>query len=298
MLIHRFSGDSGTMAGMTKKERIIMNRISRRSFVKLGALSALSTVSGARGSSAPKGEEKIILGMASYTLRAFPREQALQMTKRVGLSYIAFKNFHLALDASKDEIDLALAQVKEQGLTLYGGGVIYMKNKQEVEQAFNYASLAGMKVIIGAPQTDLLDLVEEKVKQYDIKVAIHNHGPGDDVYPTPESVYEKVKKLDRRIGLCMDIGHTQRIGANPVADIKKYADRLHDMHIKDVSASTAEGSTVEIGRGVIDIPGVFKALLDIQYKGVASFEYEKDEKDPLPGLAESVGYVKGVLRML
>jgi inosose dehydratase len=278
-----------------------MNQISRRSFVKLGALTALSTAacSHTRNNIQQQGQiKKITLGMASYTLRAFSREEALKMTKRVGLSYIAFKSFHLKMDADKEEIELAVSQVKDHDLKLYGGGVIYMKDKQQVEQAFNYARLAGMKVIIGVPNHDLLDLVEEKVKQYDIKVAIHNHGPGDEVYPTPESVYEKVKALDKRMGLCMDIGHTQRIGENPVADIKRFADRLHDLHIKDVDASTAEGKTVEIGRGVIDIPGVLKTLLDIEYKGIASFEYEKDEKDPMPGLSESVGYVKGVLKML
>jgi sugar phosphate isomerase/epimerase len=236
--------------------------------------------------------------MASYTLRAFSREEALKMTKRAGLSYIAFKDFHLALDASGDEINLAVSQVKESGLTLYGGGVIYMKNKEQVEQAFNYARQAGMKVIIGAPVPEVLDLVEQKVKQYDIKIAIHNHGPEDKTYPTPESVYEKIKMLDTRIGLCIDIGHTQRAGISPAGDITKYANRLHDLHIKDVDAAKKEGTTVEIGRGVIDIPAVLKALITIGYQGVASFEYEKDEKDPLPGLAESVGYVKGVLRML
>jgi sugar phosphate isomerase/epimerase len=281
-----------------KKESITMNRISRRSFVKLGALTALSTAAGAQDSSKSRKKKKITLGMASYTLRAFPREEALKMTQRVGLSYIAFKSFHLKMDATKEEIDLAVKQVKDHGLKLYGGGVIYMKDKQQVEQAFNYARLAGMKVIIGVPNHDLLDLVEEKVKQNDIKVAIHNHGPGDEVYPTPASVYEKVKTLDKRIGLCMDIGHTQRIGEDPVEDIKRFADRLHDLHIKDVDASTAEGKTVEIGRGVIDIPGVLRTLIDINYQGIASFEYEKDEKDPMPGLSESVGYVKGILRMM
>jgi inosose dehydratase len=290
--------DSGTMAGMTKKERIIMNRLSRRSFVKLGALTAAAAFSPTAKTQTPNTKKTLTLGMASYSLRAFPREEALKMTKRIGLSFIAFKSFHLALDAPKAEIELALAQAKYYGLQLYGGGVIYMKNRQEVEQAFTYAQQAGMKVIIGAPIPDVLDLVEQKVKQFDIKVAIHNHGPEDETYPTPASVYEKIKKLDKRIGLCIDIGHTQRAGVNPADDILTYADRLHDLHIKDVDRAAKEGTTVEIGRGIIDIPAVVKALLTVNYPGVASFEYEKDEKDPLPGLAESVGYVKGVLQML
>ncbi|HUT44934.1 MAG TPA: sugar phosphate isomerase/epimerase, partial [Sedimentisphaerales bacterium] len=132
-------------------------------------------------------------------------------------------------------------------------------------------------------------------RQYDIKVAIHNHGPTDKVYPTPASVYEKIKDLDKRIGLCNDIGHTMRAGVDPAESVKKYADRLLDVHIKDVSAANKDGSAVEAGRGVIDIPKFLKTLIKIDYDGIVSFEYEKDAKDPLAGLAESVGYVKGVL---
>jgi sugar phosphate isomerase/epimerase len=142
---------------------------------------------------------------------------------------------------------------------------------------------------------DVLPLVNEKVKQFQIAVAIHNHGPGDKVYPTPESIYKKVEKLDPRIGLCIDIGHTLRIGADPVADAERFADRLLDLHIKDVSAAAPEGQTVEIGRGVIDIPALLRTLIKVKYSRVASFEHEKDENDPLAGLAESVGYIRGAL---
>jgi inosose dehydratase len=137
--------------------------------------------------------------------------------------------------------------------------------------------------------------VDEKVRQYDIQVAIHNHGPGDKTWPTPQSIYEKVCGLDKRIGLCMDIGHTLRIGVDPVVSAEKFADRLLDVHMKDVSAASPAGQCVEAGRGVIDIPGFLRALVRINYRGVVSFEYEKDENDPLAGLAESVGYVRGVL---
>jgi sugar phosphate isomerase/epimerase len=170
-----------------------------------------------------------------------------------------------------------------------------MGNEKQVNDAFDYAKAAGMKVIVGVPQPEFLPLVNEKVRQYDIKVAIHNHGPTDKVYPTPASAYEKIKDLDKRIGLCNDIGHTIRAGIDPAESVKKYADRLLDVHIKDVSAANKDGSAVEVGRGVIDIPKFLKTLIKIEYDGIVSFEYEKDAKDPMAGLAESVGYVKGVL---
>ena len=235
------------------------------------------------------------MGLASYTLKNFKLDETLAMTKRVGLKYIAFKSFHLALDSTPAQIKEVVSKVKEAGLELYGGGVIYMNSEAEVNQAFDYAKAAGMKVIIGVPKPELLTLVDKKVKEYDIKVAIHNHGPTDKEYPTPASAYEKIKNLDKRIGLCNDIGHTQRAGVDPSVSAEKYADRLLDVHIKDVTEATAKGHGVEIGRGVIDIPGFLRTLIKINYAGVVSFEYEKDADDPLAGLAESVGYVRGVL---
>ena len=170
-----------------------------------------------------------------------------------------------------------------------------MNSEAEVNRAFEYAKCAGMTTIIGVPKPELLGLVNKKVQEYNIKVAIHNHGPTDKVYPTPQSAYERIKGLDKRIGLCNDIEHTQRAGVDPSVSAEKFADRLLDVHIRDVSTTTAKGQGVEIGRGVINIPKFIRTLLKIRYTGIVSFEYVKDPKDPLPGLAESVGYVRGVL---
>lgn len=245
-----------------------------------------------------KCEWPFALGLASYTFKDFPLDQTLAMTARVGLTHVCLKSFHLPLEATDDQIAQAAAQVKQAGLELYGGGVITMKTPAEVEQAFHYAKAAGMKTIVGVPYPDVLPLVNEKVQQLDIRVAIHNHGPGDKVYPAPQDAYEKIKLLDKRIGLCMDIGHTLRYGVDPVEAARKYSDRLLDVHIKDVTAAAASGKTVEIGRGVIDIPKFLRTLLNLKYSAVVAFEFEKDPKDPLAGLAESVGYVKGVLAAL
>ena len=277
---------------------------SRREFFKLAGMAG-STLAGAavfdrsgvaaEGGPRDKKKTPFALGLASYTLRKFDLDQTLVMTRRVGLTHICLKSFHLPLDATTEQIAAAAAKVKQSGLDLYGGGVITMKTDKDVNQAFDYAKAAGMRTIVAAPAPDMLPLVDEKVKRFGIEVAIHNHGPGDKVYPTPESVYRKVEKFDKRIGLCIDIGHTARIGADPVADAERFADRLLDLHIKDVSAAKPEGQTVEIGRGVIDIPALLRTLIKIGYARVASFEHEKDENDPLAGLAESVGYIRGAL---
>jgi len=242
-----------------------------------------------------KTRQKFELGLASYTLREFNLEDTLAMTKKVGLKNICFKSMHLELDSTQAQIEATVQKVKAAGLNLYGGGVISMRNEGQVNQAFDYAKAAGMKVIIAAPSYEMLPMVDKKVKQYDIKVAIHNHGPGDDIFPIPSVVLEHIQNLDKRIGMCHDIGHTKRYGSDPIAETKLCGDRLHDVHIKDVSEAKKEGHAVEAGRGVIDIPGFLETLIKMQYDGMVSFEYEKDAKDPLAGLAESVGYVKGVL---
>jgi inosose dehydratase len=276
---------------------------NRRRFLQAAGISAVATLTGRSTSEAQAPETndssagpvpKFKLGLASYTLRKFKLDEALAMTKRVGLKYIALKDYHLPLDSTPEQISEVAGKVKEAGLELYGCGVIYMKNEDQVNNAFEYAKAAGMKVIIGVPNHDLLPVVNKKVQQYNVKVAVHNHGPTDKVYPTPASVYEKIEDLDPRVGLCIGIGHTQRAGVDPSVPAEKFADRLLDVHIKDVTQASAKGVTVEIGRGVIDIPRFLRTLLKIDYSGIVSFEYEKDPDDPLAGLAESVGYVRGL----
>jgi inosose dehydratase len=270
---------------------------SRRRFLQIAGASAVACATSVRGrlSAAPAASVPYQLGMASYTLRAFPVEQAIEMTKRLGLTRIAFKDFHLKMDATPAQIAETVAKVKEAGLELYGGGVIYMKSEAQVDRAFEYAKAAGMKLIIGVPNYELLPYTSRKVQEYDIPVAVHNHGPDNPLFPTPQSAYERIAGLDRRMGLCIDVGHTQRSGIDPSESAEKYADRLFDVHIKDVSAATAQGRTVEIGRGVIDIPKLLRTLKRINFAGTLALEYEKDDKDPLPGAAESIGYLRGVL---
>ncbi len=273
---------------------------TRREFIQLAGMGIMAggmgtfTEAKAEGNTT-KDKTKFSLGMTSYTFRKFPLDQTLAMTKRLGLRYISFKDFHLPLDSSPEQIEKTVAKVKEAGLELYAGGVIYMKTEADVQRAFDYAKAAGIKLIVGVPNHELLGMVEKKAKEYDIRVAVHNHGPEDKLYPTPASVYEKIKDLDKRIGLCIDIGHTQRAGIDPSQPVEEFADRLIDMHIKDESSATAEGTTIEMGRGVIDIVKLMRTLVKIGYSGVAAFEFEKDENDPLPGVAESVGYTRGVL---
>jgi sugar phosphate isomerase/epimerase len=271
---------------------------TRRKFLKLSGLTLPALMIPVRHFGYSSGKTEMNLGIASYSFRDYDLDSTLKMTNRLGINNLALKSMHMPLELPDEEIRQIRKKINDAGINLYGAGVIYMNNEDEVKNAFRYAKAAGISVIIGVPKYELLDLAEEHVKSTGIKLAIHNHGPGDDVYPSPESVIEKIKNRDPRVGLCMDVGHTERIGLNPAAEAKKYFSRLLDVHLKDVDKSTAEGDTVEIGRGVIDIPAFIKVLMDRNYTGMVSFEYEKDPKDIMPGISESIGYTRGVIATL
>jgi inosose dehydratase len=275
----------------------------RRNFLKIAgagmaAVALPELAHAATGSKAKKVNPGYRLGVASYTLRKFSTEQALDMTLRCGVNRITFKDMHLPLNASDETIRKTVELCRKKGIELYGAGVVYMKTKEEADQAFKYAKTAGMEMIVGVPNHELLDYVEEKVKQNDIKLAIHNHGPGDKLYPSAESAYNLIKNRDKRMGLCIDIGHTKRINRNPEQDLKDFFDRVLDIHIKDVTAAAADGTTCIIGRGVIDFTSFMQTVVKMKYKGTLALEYEAEADDPLPGMMESFGYTKGVLAML
>jgi sugar phosphate isomerase/epimerase len=282
------------------------HRQSRRGFLQTAGAGTAASLAYLGGRAAPtpaaevegqsaKSKAPFTLALASYTLRKFGLDETLKMTQRVGLGAVCLKSFHLPLDATPDEIAAAVAKVKEAGIVLYGGGVIGMKNPEQTDQAFEYAKAAGMIRIVAAPTVEMLPRINEKIQQYDIEVCIHNHGPGDKHFPTPTVAYEKLDGMDKRFGICHDIGHTIRYGECPIEATRKCADRILDLHFKDVTEASKKGHSTPCGRGVIDLPAMLRTLVDIHYTGYAAFEYEEHADDPLPGLAESVGYVRGVL---
>jgi inosose dehydratase len=280
-----------------------MGSINRRDFLKSAGFAAAAAAPGMVLSAAVETGWKddiavpggLRLGLASYSFRAFNLDETIAMTIRLGLKRLSVKSMHLPLESPPEQINAAAAKIRAAGLEPYAGGVIYMVKEADVEQAFAYARAAGMEMIVGVPNHELLPLVEKKVKQYDLKLAIHNHGPTDKIYPSPQSAYGLIRDLDRRIGLCIDVGHTQRCGLDPAEAAERCFDRLLDVHIKDVTAATADGATLEAGRGIVDLPKLLATLRRLKYAGTVSLEYEKDEKDPLPGAAESIGYFRGIL---
>ena len=276
---------------------------NRRQFLKLtgagilaaGAAPVLGATAYSYAEKTSSASDSLTLGMAGYTFARFNVEETIKMMKRIAVSNISLKDFHMPLNSTREQINEVIEKFSNEGIKVYTLGVIYMRTPESVDQAFEYARMAGVDMIVGAPNYELLTDVEKKVQEYDIKVAIHNHGPDNPLFPNATDIWEHVKDLDPRLGICLDIGHDIRDGHDPVADIEKYSERIYDLHLKDVDKASKEGRTVELGRGIIDIPAVVESLRKINYTGKCSLEFEKDMDDPLAGIAESIGYFRGVL---
>jgi len=236
------------------------------------------------------------LGLASYSMRQFPLDQALAWAKTMGVTYMTFKDVHIPRTDPPEATRALREKIVAAGITIMGGGTITIPNDPaQIKKEFEYAKNAGFPLIFTDPDPAALDTIEQMAKTYDIKVAIHNHGPENRHWKRPQDAYAAVKSRDKRLGLCIDIGHTLRTGTDAVAACRECRDRLYDMHVKDLAVKTDVNSQVAVGRGVIDFPGLFKTLIDIGYQGQVGLEYEIKSKDPLPGMIESMAYMRGVL---
>lgn len=266
----------------------------RRRFGQGLAAAALGIAS-TRG---PRAEGKpaapaLKLGLASYSLRKLSIDELIAACQSLGLTHLTLKEMHLPREP--EALAAAVAKYAAAGITVNGVGVINMKNEAEkVRQDFLYARAAGAPLIIAAPEPEALDLVESLVKEFGLPVAIHNHGPEDKHYPGPSDVMKHIAKRDKRIGVCMDVGHTVRAGEDPVALVSKLGPRLMDLHIKDLKNKTDKASQVEAGQGAIDLAGLMKALHRRRYAGQVGLEYEIHPENPLPGIRASLAYLRGV----
>jgi sugar phosphate isomerase/epimerase len=271
--------------------------LTRRGLLGSAAAAAGAVAMKVDGQEYRIGKSDIKVGVASYSFRKFSRQQAIEMTKELGTPYINVKDVHLPLTSSPAEIDAAKKEFADAGLTIVGiGSVSFQKeDAADMRSKFEYAKRLGAPVIVCAPTKETLPKLEPFVKEYDIKIAVHNHGPEDKHFPTPQSVLEVVKHLDTRCGLCIDIGHTVRTGTDVVAAIKEAGPRLHDMHFKDLKDLKVKESQVAVGHGEIPIARIYAELIRIGYRGCTNLEYEIEDTNPMPGMQQSFSFMRGVL---
>ena len=283
--------------------------LTRRALLKASAMAGASLpfigsdllASIATNSTVPPGDDPwrgLKIGVASYSVRELQLDDAIKAIQRVGLKYVSIKNVetHLALNSTAEQRRTVAQKFRDAGITPLSCGNIGMENTEaSVRVAFEYARDAGIPTIVCAPHPDSVPILDKLVKEFNLKLAIHNHGPEDKHFHSPYDVWKAVEKFDQRIGLCIDVGHTARAGVDPAEAIIKCKARLYDVHLKDISALGNKNTPIEGGRGILDLKAILQSLLKINFQYLVGFEYEKDGKDPVPGLAETVGYTKGLL---
>lgn len=270
-----------------------MRKISRI-FISMAAI-LMALPSSAQTIKTPRGSDDFQIGIAGFSYRKYDLDKTLDLLSSMEVKYFSVKDWWLPLNSTVEQMEAFKAKCAAKGIEGYILGPIYMNSKEAVDNTFAYAQRYGSDMFIGVPAYELLDYVIEKVKETGIKVAIHTHGPDGAAFPDIRTVVEKVKDPSLGVGCCMDLGHTYRSGYDVAKDIRKYGKWIYDIHIKDETDASKAGKTWEMGRGKMDFVPIVKALRKIKYTGKLSIEFEKNGDNPHPGIAESVGYLRGVL---
>jgi len=279
------------------------NPFSRRSFLQSGALAAagaaIFNVQAASAEPVPENGKPtpIRLGLASYTFRNFSRAQLIAFMKQLDVHDLNAKDVKDHLPSDPEGEAQALADYAAAGIRLHAGGTITFKDDDDdIRAKFEYAKRANLPVIVvGDPTTTILPRIEKAVQKYDIRVAIHNHGPEDKYYPSPFDVLKVVHNMDPRIGCCIDVGHASRAGTNLVEAIHAAGPRLYNLHVKDLTSFQDKASQVAVGDGILPFREIFEALIAVRYPGFVDLEYEVHPDDPMPGVIASYASMRGTL---
>lgn len=275
---------------------------NRREFLKMGALTAagmaLPTGAVAYASDQPSNTAMgIRLGVASYSLRELSRADAIAAIKALRARYVSIKSFHLPYESTVEELAAGRQEFEDAGLVIVGGGVITLQRDDDADVCsyFEYARTCGMPLMVIAPTRATLPRIERFVREYDIKVAIHNHGPEDQHFPAPGDALPVIRDMDPRVGLCVDLGHTTRTGVDIVEALAEAGDRVLDVHAKDLRDLMDKDSQCIVGEGAMPLPAIFRQLSAMGYSGSVNLEYEIDADNPVPGMQRSFAYMRGVL---
>ena len=255
------------------------------------------------------------LGIAGGTYWRTKNYSFLGEVASLDLHYLSVKDWHVPFTASETELKTFKDRCAELKIDPYAVGPIYMDTEDQARRTFDFAGRLGVKTIVGVPffrkdvngksvrfeNRPLAEKIAQLCDEYDTRFAIHNHGPdAPELFPDAKSIFTTVGDLGSRMGFCLDIGHEFRFGGDPAAAIRMYADRIFDIHMKNVTAPSKEGKAAEFPRGAMDLAEVLLALRGICFGGVCAIEWERGgkTKEDLPGLAESVGYFRGLMDMM
>lgn len=272
--------------------------VDRRGFLGAAAAAAsLATVSPSATAAVGGKKPQFQLSVASYSLRKFDRAATIKMVKDLGITNICIKSFHMPYESTPAQLAQYRKEFEDAGLKIVGGGTVTLQKEDEndIRSYFEYAKNAGMPMMVIAPTVKTLPMIEKFVKEYNIAVAIHNHGTEDKHFPGPQDVLPHIKNMDPRVGLCIDLGHTARTGIDVVKAVQMGGKRILDIHMKDLANLMQKDSQVAVGRGAMPVAKIFQTLANIGYTHCVGLEYEIHADDPYPGMLESIAYQRGIL---
>ena len=226
------------------------------------------------------------VGVQSYSLREYSVEEAIRHLQGMGIHYVEFTGKHLPVEATDEQAAAIQKLLTAAGIKISAHGVNnFSEDHTANKKLFDFAKRIGFKNISANPKpnAETFASLDKLVAEYDIRIAIHNHGPGA-LYDKLDSVKTAIKGHDKRIGACVDCGHFLRSGEDPVKCVLELGDRVHGVHLKDEKeTNTKASSNVVIGKGHLDVVGLFKALRQIKFPadGALSLEYEANPMNPI-----------------
>lgn len=271
-----------------------MTRISRRHLLKAGTAGAAAFAIGWPSRARADSQAGFVLGIQSYSLRSFPVDKALADTQELGLHAIEFFGGHFPLDSDQEHIDRMNANLRQRNIKATAHGVNgFGKDDKANRRIFEFAKKAGIRNLSADPSPEAFDSLDKLVAEFDIRIAIHNHGPGAR-YNKVDDVLKAIQGRHKLIGACADLGHYIRSGEDPVAVIRKLQGRLYGIHLKDFDAPKGDAKGVILGKGHLDVPEVFKALKKVEFPsdGALSIEYEEHADNPLEDLRQCVAIAR------
>lgn len=288
--------------------------VTRREALKCAALAAAALSPLARAAQTAAAPESsaaigtpndrkrgVRLSVATISLRDLSVPAAAAVLKQLEIPCVSIYRTHAPFETGTPEACRSAADTfRQAGLQVATTSVVNLTGDEAaMRRAFENVRAAGIDLMTCRPTREALPRLGKYVEEFGIRLAIHNHGPEDKLYASPYDALQIIETLNPRIGLCLDVGHTMRANVDPAEAIRRCAHRLYDLHLKDsVALPGAEDIPVEVGRGRMNIPAILAAVIDVNYQGVVAFEYERLGVNPTIGLAESVGYVRGVLGSL
>jgi sugar phosphate isomerase/epimerase len=246
------------------------------------------------------------LGCQAYTFNRFSVFEAIEKTAQAGGKTIEFypgqklspeePNVKWDHNASAEVLQKVKDKLTKHKILAVNYGVVGANDETEWRKIFEFAKAMGLYGITTEAVQDL-DKIEKLVKEFDIRVGIHEHGrrPDNANYKVwdPKYVLSVVKDRDPRIGACADTGHWATSGFKPIEALKILQGRIVSVHLKDRPEIGKQMPDTIYGTGVSDVKGMLDELKRQGFKGNISIEYENNWDHSVPDVAQCIGFVRG-----